>query len=96
MFLVACSVLLELGRVFPPHHMYSLNDYICLLELCGGIVSAQNNLVTPLRAAFLELGSGKLLRLHYIKHHLRSDISSTAYAIDVQRRLGRQKLVFKI
>jgi hypothetical protein len=54
MFPKACSILLALGQVFLPHQTYSLHQYSCLLELYDGIVCAQNSLVTPLRAAFLE------------------------------------------
>jgi hypothetical protein len=62
-FLKACSVFLELDHVFPSHQKYSLHENNCVLEFSSGIMFAQRTTVIPPRAALLEVGSGKILRL---------------------------------
>lgn len=95
-FLKACSVLLELDPVFPPHQKCPLHECNCFLELSSGTFSAQNSIVTPPRAAFLEVGSGKILRLRCVKCHFGSNVSSTGHTIAIRTGLGRHDLIFKI
>jgi hypothetical protein len=61
--LKACSLFLELDHVFPSHQNYPLHEHNCVLEFSSGIMFAQRTTVIPPRAALLEVGSGKILRL---------------------------------